>query len=282
MRAAIVGLVRGHKEKESYRPLLRRNRLLYKNFNHRFGFPVIIFHEGNISQEHQDLIGQSSPNVQFIDVGGTDFVRRHELPGESAHQAGYKHMCRFYAIGIYRYIAEYDMVMRLDDDSYIQSRIAGDLFQRLWDAGCDYAYLHAEFDNHPETLATLPAFSQAYARSQGIAVDPTSLDMLHFYSNFHVTRVSFWLRDDVQEYLRAVDESQGIYRYRWGDHVIQAHALKMFSQPGRVTRLDGFKYWHGSHRWGNYRTAIAMRAFDKVRRLTRRLARKVRAVSGAR
>ena len=66
MKAAIVGLVRGYPTIYSYSKLIKRNKLLHKNFNRRYNYPVIIFHEGNILPEHQKLMAYLTPNVTFI------------------------------------------------------------------------------------------------------------------------------------------------------------------------------------------------------------------------
>jgi hypothetical protein len=281
LRAAIVGLVRGHSTLDGYRNLRRRNSLASKNVLRDSAYPMLIFHEGNISHEHQAVMKREVPSLEFIDVGPTAFAERPSANVQDA-QLGYKHMCRFYAIGIYDHVGEYDYIMRLDDDSFVMSRLPFDIFEFMAINDLDYGYVHEERDSHPGTLATLPEFSRDYIRTQGISprCQLSDLDDLHLYSNCHVTRVGFWLRPDVQGYLNAVDDSGGIYLYRWGDHIIQTHALKIFSEARRLHRFDDFRYFHHSHRWSNYERGRIERLREsigqEVRRTRRRFLRRLR------
>jgi hypothetical protein len=275
MKAAIIGLVRGYDKIEHYRKLIRRNRLMHRNFNRRFGYPVILFHEGNIHSDHQQILSKMTPHLCFVDISDQAFVEPPRLLSSWRNQIGYKHMCRFYTLQIYDYIKEYDYVLRLDDDSYIQSPIHFDLFKFMRNNSLDYGYIHSEMDSHEETVATLPKFTRQYIREHRSVVPHCSLsdiNALYYYTNFTITRVSFWFQPEVQDYLRAVDQSLGIYQYRWGDHIIQTHALKMFSQPERLHHFQDFKYMHGSHEWKNYQPSNFRMM---MRKLTKRLRRKL-------
>jgi glycosyltransferase involved in cell wall biosynthesis len=186
-------------------------------------------------------------------------------------------MCRFYTLQVYDYVKEYDYILRLDDDSYIESPIRYDLFDLMRDEDFDYGYIHKEMDSHAETVATLPKFTRRYIREQGVDVHcaMNDIDALYYYTNFTVTRVAFWGQPEVQAYLRAVDQSLGIYQYRWGDHIIQTHALKMFSRPERIYHFQDFKYTHGSHTWRNYQEGHLRLT---MRNLTKRLRRKIQSL----
>jgi hypothetical protein len=273
MKAAIVGLVRGYSSIQSYWKLVRRNRMLHRNFNKHFGYPVIIFHEGNIHPSHQSVISKLTPNIVFFDVSGKAFFEPSDLPIEYKNQIGYKHMCRFYAMQMYDLVGDFDYIMRLDDDSYIDSPIKYDLFSFMQKRNFIYGYIHKENDYHKDTVTTLPAFTQEYIRKNNIQINCTldDINALYYYSNFVVTSVPFWKRPDVQGYLHAVDESLGIYQYRWGDHVIQTLALKMFCEPERIHLFHDFRYSHGSHQWSNYELAVPARLSNqwgnKIRKL---------------
>jgi alpha 1,2-mannosyltransferase len=168
---------------------------------------------------------------------------------------GYKHMCRFNALQIWSFVSKYDYVMRLDDDSFIESDINYDIFEFMRDRNLDYGYIHTEHDYHEQTIATLPQFTRSYIQTYNVDVNCSleEIDALYFYTNFFITRVSFWHQLEVKNFLRFIDESLGIYQYRWGDHVIQAHALKMFSTPQKLYQFQDFRYSHASHSWSNYK-----------------------------
>jgi hypothetical protein len=69
---AIVALVRGYQNVSGYESLLQRNKQIYENIilksDEKFDF--ILFHEGNITKEHQIYIKNNSTglNITFLDV----------------------------------------------------------------------------------------------------------------------------------------------------------------------------------------------------------------------
>ena len=57
-KIVIAALVRGYKDKNQYKNLIKRNKNIYKNIilKSEIPFDNILFHEGNISFEHQEYI----------------------------------------------------------------------------------------------------------------------------------------------------------------------------------------------------------------------------------
>ena len=74
MKIAITGLVRGYPQPVYYHHfgLIERNQTIYNIIykNNEEMFDIILFHEGNISEEHQHYIQMQTPNlpIQFINV----------------------------------------------------------------------------------------------------------------------------------------------------------------------------------------------------------------------
>jgi alpha 1,2-mannosyltransferase len=65
-----------------------------------------------------------------------------------------------------------------------------------------------------------------------------------YYNNFHGTRLDFWRRADVQDFLRFLDRTGGGYKYRWNDLIVQSAAVQIFSHPNRVAKLTDWDYEH--------------------------------------
>jgi len=65
---AIVGLVRGYANTNGYNSLIERNKYIYENIISKSDdkFDVILFHEGNITKEHQNYIREQSKNMSLI------------------------------------------------------------------------------------------------------------------------------------------------------------------------------------------------------------------------
>jgi len=69
----------------------------------------------------------------------------------------------------------------------------------------------------------------------------------NFYNNFHIGKVSFFLRADVQHFLQSVNATGSILTHRWGDSTIQAYAVRTFMNPTAVQLIPNISYVHGSH-----------------------------------
>jgi hypothetical protein len=61
-KIAITVLTRGYSNILQYDLLIKRNIFIYENIINKsnFEFDMIIFHEGNISQDHQNYISEKS------------------------------------------------------------------------------------------------------------------------------------------------------------------------------------------------------------------------------
>lgn len=104
---------------------------------------------------------------------------------------------------------------------------------------------------HRPTAKQLPKFAQEYIGRCGITpsamMDEPLSTCFNFYNNFHIGKVSFFLRKDVQHFLLKVNESGNILENRWGDSTIQAYAVRIFMDPRKVQYIPDFEYIHGSH-----------------------------------
>jgi len=63
---AIVCLTRGYHNLAQYDSLIERNKAIRLHINKNNQYPLIIFHEGNISEEHQDYITHFAEGQRLI------------------------------------------------------------------------------------------------------------------------------------------------------------------------------------------------------------------------
>jgi len=244
---AVLGLIKGHNSLVKYNRLIRRNALLRKYFNTP-EYDFIIFHEGDIQQDVKDMVKCEIGNAEFLNIGKKSFWKKDN----NIENVGYKNMCSFYTYYLWQYVKGYKYAIRLDDDSYVYSEGLGNILKDMEKKHLNHVYVRKKEDTHKETKETLPEFSSNYAHKNGIEVSERCFNVTNFYSNFYVTRVQFWLRSDVQDYLRHVVKSDGIYEHRWGDSTIHAMALKMFSDSDKIQKSGKLRYKHGSHGWSNF------------------------------
>lgn len=138
---------------------------LFKHFNAKYQYPVIIFHEGDYDNEgQQDIINSIRSScrdlVSFQALEKGDFTIPSHIdktklrrvleikppPTPYWRNDKYRMMCRWWMMEFMKYVRGYDYVMRLDDDSLIEEPIKEDLFVWMKEKELNYAsnLLHAD------------------------------------------------------------------------------------------------------------------------------------------
>lgn len=257
--------------------LLRRSvDALVENYLAEHNDDVIFLHYGEVPRDRQDeliAVCGSSVHARFLTLNSSFTTPPPGTPPQSKwmhrnrFSPGYRHMIRLFAIGLWPLIAEqgYEYVMRMDEDSFILSRVRYNFFEFMRSTGIDYAYRLASWEavpgkGHPEPFHH---FVRGFLRSRP-NLSPTWLldscidksvrnyttancgNMYGFYNNFFVSRVGFWMRSDVQEFLRYADHSHNIYLRRWNDILWQSAAVQMYLPHRRVRMLRDFAYEHAT------------------------------------
>jgi hypothetical protein len=253
-RNAIVCLTRGYANVRGYHHLIERNRSIYEiiNRNRTPQYPLIMWHEGNIPEEHQRYIAEQDGNedLRFVDISRVFrlpiSVKEGDLVGNWA--IGYRLMCRFHSYYIWQYTRQFDYVMRLDEDCTLISS-AGDPIALLAEAQGDFAAAVFTKESHILTNHTLAVFVQNFIEAVQGNTDVSPYNQDFPYTNLYVTRTAFWRQLEVQQFLDAVRRERDSLRFRWGDLPVLGVALNMFAAPEKVYRLGGIGYRHGSHNW---------------------------------
>jgi hypothetical protein len=62
-----------------------------------------------------------------------------------------------------------------------------------------------------------------------------------FYNNLEVLDLSFIRRKEVVDFIQAVDESMGIFLYRWGDSTLRYIILAIFANETQVLYREDLK-----------------------------------------
>ena len=224
---AIVCLTRGYSDISRYNTLIVRNVGRWKNINKDLKYPLVIFHEGNITAEHQDYIRDRSmgQDLIFKDIS-------------AVWQGGYEGMCRFMIYDIWEQCKEYDYILRIDEDCVIQSATY-DPFDQIENSFTKYMTSVWWAESHSETNATLPQFIQ----------ELTGADIAQFYNNkFPYTNVSC----ANVEYMRGIKELKIIAESplqkpnRWGDLPVLGSMLNIYEKDN-IKTMTGLTYYHASH-----------------------------------
>lgn len=198
-------------------------------------------------------------------------TQRHWLQA-GKYSEGYRHMIRFFTMSLWPIVARagYEFVMRMDEDSYFRSPVRYNLFEFMAKRHLAYAYRLGSWES---------GYVSGYAAStrlhdivrefvvQSNLTEPVersgwlleacnepkrvqNYTLAHCgnfnapYSNFYITRVAFWLRDDVQRFLKHVNQSHAIYYERFGDNLWHAAAFQIFLPRKRVHVFHDWAYEH--------------------------------------
>jgi len=241
-------------------------RRLMKNMDESFvagstsTYPLVIFYEGIDEATQKKLAQETKRPLEFASVSFSipSFITkpafRWPYPGNSWYGVGYRHMCRFFAVELFKQpvLDKYDWYMRLDTDSYVLEPYTKDPFAYMVAHGKKYGFsilfqqgegifLRDLWRTTSEFLAktrTKPASSmKAFLNDKG------QYTGLHFWDNFEIGYLPFFRSAPVQAFIEHIDQSGGIYYHRWGDAELHTLAVALF-MPGEELWYSDLGYQH--------------------------------------
>jgi hypothetical protein len=249
-KLGIVVLTRGYEKKQDYKFLIMRNLSISKNLINK-NIPLLIFHEGNIQENHQKYILNSTPelSIQFIDISKTAF-QLSNIPSNiynptKLFNINYRHMCHFWFVDVWHYLKDYNKIIRIDEDCIIKFNI-DNIFNKLTNLVAIYGKWvpEQEYVSHKlndftrETIkhiANLDKLPPATIQSSGPYTNVMGLNLDLLNKN------EYFLK-----YVDIVKKSGNIYIYRWGDLPLMGEVLRYF-YPQLHLIDKNIKYFHGSH-----------------------------------
>jgi hypothetical protein len=218
--------------------LIRRNWALRNFFfNNSQEVDYLIFHEGNITKFDQKIISKISRiEIQFVNVSEHFKKNNSDVwTGKSKSALGYSFMCKFYYSKVWFYLKEYKIAIRVDEDCLIEN-LPEISEKSIFECGA----IHPE--THTITNQTLPELLKEMNQDQ-------YYDHKFPYTNVFITKPRFWLREDVQAYLKKIASHPYSLENRWGDLPVVGVALKSFSSWNAKDGVNGkIVYQHLSHR----------------------------------
>jgi hypothetical protein len=253
MKAALVLLTRGYPNNEWYSRLIQRNNHIYENFNKKLKtqYPLVIFHEGNITEEQQKFIVNQGKNedVRFVNISSHFQWPQYCNPSlmkDSGFSHGYRIMCAFNSLHIWNYCKEFDYIFRIDEDTLIGD-LDYDVFEYMESKNLDYMVGRFCEETHPLTNETIPPVAHALLGEKWKESDYDQTKLWVPYTNLYIAKTSLFLQPEVQNFLKALVENPDFFYNRWGDHVVSGIVLKAFSKSEKTEAIPNFIYLHGSH-----------------------------------
>ena len=228
-----------------------RNKSIHKNF---FGnCDLIIFHEGNVSEEYKKRIIQQSNvkfPIKFIEVSNfkptMDEIEKmkHSLIDRNPVETGYSSMCKFWSYGFLKYMDEYDMVVRIDDDCIVLNDITS-IIDELENrhivfpflSGENYRYRLKEFTkNYFTQINPVENFEDEGDKIRGP------------YTNFCGFNLNKIRNDErIINFFNMIEKNNFIYRYTWQDVQLWGLIMKNLLRDTDWKEDKNIKYIHLSH-----------------------------------
>ena len=272
-RAGIVYLVKQGRTEE----LIKSLRLLFKNFNSRFQYPVILFHQDTEFIDVNAIIAECLASdrliwnqkmlkdllltrpISFYYPDGLDLNAAREM-SKSYNKPfpGYNHMISFWWKWIFDHylIREFDYFMRLDSDSYIESPIEYDIFEVMRERGIKYGY-RAQFHDLPFVTVGMLQFLSDFVKKYSIELPSHYQVPLQsewndgvpiFYNNFEIVDIkAYTAHPTIRQFTRDIWHSHHIYDRRWGDAGLRYMAINMAFNSSEMHEFCDFDYWHDLH-----------------------------------
>jgi len=128
---------------------------LFRNFNAKYKYPVIILHEGDYDLESINEITTSIRKdcrylIDFKKIDSSDFDIPKNIDVKKMNKCieakpvpywrnkNYRLMCNFWINNFIKYCDNYDYIMRIDDDSIIEEPINTDIFKLIDEQNINY------------------------------------------------------------------------------------------------------------------------------------------------
>lgn len=246
-KIAIVVLTRGYNSLIEYSKLIRRNKHIENCLSNK-EIELIFFHEGNITEAHQKYIKENSKNLKmnFYSIKNESFLDEKntiEFSEETKRfNLNYRHMCHFWFVDFWRYCENYDLIIRIDEDCFIEFDIIK-MFNELnnkvsvygyWDKDCDFV------------TRGLNDFTLKFLLNQNIKKEKKSPGGP--YTNIIGLNLKK-LRENklLKSYIEEIDKSDNIYKYRWGDLPLWGEVMHYMYNKDEHIRNNEIKYYHQSH-----------------------------------
>ena len=152
-KSAIIILTQNTIERKIY--LKTSLYFLFKNFNAKYKYPVIILHDGDYDANTINEINTSIRKnfrylIEYKKIDDSDFEIPKTIDQDKMNRCinispvpywrnkNYRLMCNFWINNFIKYCDNYDYIMRIDDDSIIEEPINTDIFKIIENQNLNY------------------------------------------------------------------------------------------------------------------------------------------------
>lgn len=251
-------------------------KLLDIQFNIKHDYPVILFHEDDLTHQQKIAIRKESrSNIFFQEVKfkipewvteSPDVFLNRCTFGAPGH-IGYRHMCRFHTRLVFEHpiMKNVAWYLRIDDDSKILEKIDYDLFKYMDSNHYKYGYLMTTLDDRRCIVGLRSNVTKYFEQNK---IMPTHLyqwaeDRI-IYNNFEIASLDFWRSDEVWKFIEFIDNTGHIYHQRWGDAPIHTTAVMSYLRQSQVHEFTDISYEHQELISGSSKTALYYKYYGYI------------------
>lgn len=256
MKHAIVCLSRGYPDVSGYDALINRNHCIYNTFYaclpDKERYDVIIFHEGNITDAHQQYIRSRQPDlplvfkpVEFLNITATNCLCP-PTPLSESFSIGYKNMCLFWSVRFFDFLKDYEYVIRIDEDCNLLKMRPSILSDYKKMGVCFSTPFFQERDLKDVTLGMESLFN-SFMHDNGLPPVRKHVNRCP-YTNVMIVNIPYFRgRSMMQRLLERIVESHCVFSNRWGDLAIWGYVLLYLIDKKCYIEDRAISYSHGSH-----------------------------------
>jgi hypothetical protein len=248
------------KPRAAFYYLTKPNRMMMLNaslasvdahFNNRFRYPIIVFHEADLTPYLDDIRRMTKSPLFFQQIQFTvpEFLTQripNKIPCISS--VSYRHMCRFHAKVVYELpiMQTLQYYWRLDDDSVLLSDVTYDVFEYMEHHSIQYGYLWRHWDAY-SCVKGLWEYTQLYIQDNNITTQffKSWVKAWLYYNNFEISSTKMWFSQEYKSYIDYLDKLGGMFYHRWGDAPIHGIAVSMFIPKNQTHLFHDIGYQHG-------------------------------------
>ena len=246
MKIVIAALVRGYQKKSNYDSLIKRNKFIHKSITSKIKLSadLLLFHEGNITEEHQQYINSKSPEdyvfINVLEDFEYDEGILNKIPDLERFNIGYRLMCRFNFYHIWKYVNKYDYLVRIDEDVIVK-KFEKSFFEEV-EKNFIFGTAKLSNESHKYTNESLPNELMQIFESD----NQKFYNHLFPYTNFYITNINFWINNDTQKILKKIADHDLQLIHRWGDLPVIGSLLNY--KNVKIDLLQNITYSHLSHK----------------------------------
>lgn len=271
--------------------------LLYKNFNNEYKYPVLVTTFGKQYSRSfiKDIHKNIDSEIKFIELPKPEIpkhIKEEELFYNrkyieyaknkfSKSRIGFLHTNQFVTGGIQKLpeMQKYDFVLKMDDDTFIIDKINSDILKFMSDNNYKFGPFGVKSYNYKHSLDCEIGFRELvkkYMRQNKIKpVAASALDQEGNWDNIGIFDPTIWdlnifRNKNWEKWWNYVNESGGIYKYRWGDQEIHILYTRMFYPESAWYNFDFYnkgKCKHGGYGVVHQRSKIKRITFSIIKKI---------------